>query len=496
MEQETRQLQEGPQRQAGESTATVIIYGGGAGSGKTYWLAHENAKYWDDSAYGSVIFRRTKPELKGIGSIWDECLSLYPLLGGDLVESRLECTFPSGARVKLDGLEHEKDKLKYQGKSLGGIAFDELTHFTEGQFWFLFSRLRGWLGAKCRATCNPDPDSWVRQLVDWYIGEDGYPIADRSGVVRWFARKGEDLLWFDTEEEGISQGLKPISLTFISAKIWDNRILLAKDPDYLAKLEALPPVERARLLGGNWNVRLSAGDYFQEAWFPVRDAGALAHRLAGHPRDEDIIRKFRCWDCAGTPHKGDTVPGSRTKALAEGDPDWTVGLLLGETRTGLLIILDCVYCRDTPGEVERLIIETAIKDGPTVKVLEWQDPGQAGVYQVAGRRKAIAAGCGFGAKYEAIVARENKEEYAKLPSRTTNKGRILLQRGPWNRWLLNQLTAFPNKKVHDDAVDALSLGCTWIFDNPRSAQGLPKQVDEVARHVSNDVRTTSRIRSL
>src|SRR5262249_40601538 len=48
---------------------------------------------------------------------------------------------------------------------------------------------------------------------------------------------------------------RPKSVTFVPARVHDNRKLLDKDPDYLANLQSLPPVERARLLGGNWKVR-------------------------------------------------------------------------------------------------------------------------------------------------------------------------------------------------------------------------------------------------
>ena len=52
-----------------------------------------------------------------------------------------------------------------------------------------------------RATCNPDPDSFVRRLIDWWIGPDGYPIKERSGVIRWFVRdEAGALRWFDTKE--------------------------------------------------------------------------------------------------------------------------------------------------------------------------------------------------------------------------------------------------------------------------------------------------------
>ena len=53
-----------------------------------------------------------------------------------------------------------------------------------------------------RATCNPDADSWVRSLIDWWIDPDtGFPIKERSGVLRWFVRDGDSLHWADTRAD-------------------------------------------------------------------------------------------------------------------------------------------------------------------------------------------------------------------------------------------------------------------------------------------------------
>ncbi len=52
-----------------------------------------------------------------------------------------------------------------------------------------------------RATCNPDADSWVASFIDWWIGDDGYAIKERSGVMRWMVRIGDDIVWADTPEE-------------------------------------------------------------------------------------------------------------------------------------------------------------------------------------------------------------------------------------------------------------------------------------------------------
>ena len=93
--------------------------------------------------------------------------------------------FPSGARISFACLEDEAAVLKWQGSQIALICFDELTHFSRAQFFYMLSRNRSTCGVRpyVRATCNPDSDSWVADLVSWWISpETGYPLPERSGV--------------------------------------------------------------------------------------------------------------------------------------------------------------------------------------------------------------------------------------------------------------------------------------------------------------------------
>ncbi len=203
-------------------------------------------------------------------------MQLYPLLKAHPREAFLEWIFPSGAKVKFAHLEHEKNVYDWQGSQIPLIGFDELTHFSAAQFWYLISRNRSTSGVPgyIRATCNPDVNSWVRQLIDWWIDKEGYPIQERSGILRWFIRRDDTLVWGNSRQELLDKygaDELPKSLTFVPSSVHDNKILLEKDPSYLANLRALSRVERLRLLGGNWNVRASAGMLFQREWFPIVD---------------------------------------------------------------------------------------------------------------------------------------------------------------------------------------------------------------------------------
>ena len=105
------------------------------------------------------------------------------------------------------------------------------------------------------------------------------PAAVR--VVRYYIRVSEKIVWADRPEdlvqhlptpETLPPGVdppRPISVTFIPAKVFDNPALLQANPEYFAWLLSLPLLERERLLGGNWKIRPAAGLYFKRQWCAV-----------------------------------------------------------------------------------------------------------------------------------------------------------------------------------------------------------------------------------
>src|SRR5262249_45257748 len=140
------------------------------------------------------------------------------------------------------------------------------------QFWYLFSRNRSTCGVRpyIRLTCNPDPDSFVAKLIAWYLDADGNPRPSASGVIRWFIRDDSgELQWSDTRPplKAKYPHLTPKSFTYIPGKVYDNRILLEKNPSYLANLQALDVVQRSRLLDGNWKTRYNSGLVFNAKTF-------------------------------------------------------------------------------------------------------------------------------------------------------------------------------------------------------------------------------------
>lgn len=265
MSEDVRRLrpQPGPQTQFASTRADIAIYGGAAGGGKSWSILADAARYTRVPGFSAVMFRRTFPQLTQEGGLWPESQELYLALGGIPNASTHTWRFSTQTReavVAMRHLQHEKDKHSHQGAQYAGIYFDELTHFTEGMWWYMFSRNRSLCGVRpyMRAGTNPDPDSWVRAFVDWWIDDDGFPDPEKAGKLRWFRRVSGRLQWYDEPTEGA------VSATFIPARLEDNQILERSDPGYRARLEALTDVDRAQLLAGNWNVR-HEGSAFQ-AW--------------------------------------------------------------------------------------------------------------------------------------------------------------------------------------------------------------------------------------
>lgn len=358
-------------------------------------------------------------------------MPLYGAAKASLQLDSLTWTFPAGAKVRFSHLEHDKTVLDWQGAQIPFIGFDELTHFTSQQFWYLLSRNRSTCGVRpyVRATCNPDADSWVAALISWWLdAETGLAIPERSGALRWFVRPGEALVWADTpqELEHDYPGSQPKSLTFVPATLESNRVLMAADPGYRSNLMALPMVERERLLGGNWKVRPSAGMYFQRRWCQFVDAIPAGTRFV------------RGWDLAATPK------------TEHNDPDFTVAVKIGKCTDGRFIVVHHLKFRGAPMEVETAVLNTASQDGFECRIAIPQDGGQAGKDQAQRYARALA---GYTVRTKPVTG--DKATRFGAFSAQAEHGNVLILKGAWNEEFCSALEAFPEAR-HDDDADAAS----------------------------------------
>ena len=443
--------QPGFQEKVLSSRADITIIGGAAGAGKSYVELLAAARhvqphrglngklYRPPQGFAAVFFRRTTKQIRVPGGLWDDAATIYPLIGGEPNQTDLEYSWPTG-KIKFAGLEHETSVLDWHGSQIPLLLFDELTTFSSKMFWYMQSRNRSACGIRpyTIASCNPDADSWVADLIEWWIDQDrgsdtyGLPVKEREGVLRYFTRNADAIVWGDTVDDVVAQmpGLAPEminSLTFVPGRLDENRILEKADPTYRAKLMAMSRVERARLLGGNWKVRPISGDVFKRSEATVIDVVP-----------DDILSVVRRWDLAAS------EPTEKRPS-----PDWTCGVKMGKRENGRYVILHAEFAQKRSAAVRELVLRVAMADGVDVKIIVPQDPGQAGVDQVDSYVTLLD---GFDVEQERETGQ--KETRAEPFSAQWQANKVDVLRGPWNDELFSQLEGFPDPAVHDDAVDA------------------------------------------
>jgi predicted phage terminase large subunit-like protein len=449
--------QPGPQTTFLSSPADIAIFGGSAGGGKSYGLLLEALRHTSVPKFNAVIFRRTLADVRKAGALLDTSRELYGEIGATFRSDTFTWSFPTRTTITFGHLEHENTVLTWQGSQVCFLAFDELTHFTRSQFFYMLSRSRSVCGVRpyVRATTNPDADSWVAEFISWWIDQNtGFPIEERSGVLRWFARIGDVLQWADTREELVSKfpDSEPKSVTFILSRLEDNPILMRADPGYRANLLALGRVERERLLGGNWKIRPSAGLYFRREWCEIVDA---------IPARTDFVRG---WDLAST------------EKTSENDPDWTAGTKIGRMPDGRFIVAHHVRMQESPHKVERAVLNTASADGPSVRIHLPQDPGQAGKHQAQHYTKMLA---GFTVR-TMPVSGDKTTRFGPF-SAQAEAGNVVVLRGQWNEDWFTSLENFPSA-AHDDDADSTSEAF-----NALSRRG-PMTISDDALNLAKQVR--------
>jgi len=413
------------------------VYGGGAGGGKSWALLFEPLRHVANPRFGAVIFRRTAPEISAEGGLWDESFKLYGPLGATPSASQHLWTFPGGGAVSFGHMQYETDLLKWHSAQIALIGFDELTTFTERQFFYMLSRNRSTCGVRpyMRATCNPDSDSWVARLLAWWIDQEtGYPIPERSGVVRWFVRDGDALDWSNSKQELQDRhpGIPPKSFTFVPAKLSDNKVLEKADPGYRANLLALATVDRERLLGdpvkgGNWKIR-TGGKFFDRL---------RANVVPSVPTGTVAVRY---WDTAAT------------KGSASAN---TAGVLMGRTPTGRYVVIDCAAVNGTPAERKSLMKQVSAADrrrtGCSILGTWIEQPAGFGTESVESDIKDLA---GFAVQANKVGSSDgSKEERAKPLSAQWEVGNVDVVDGEWTEAYLAEMDAFPNGSKKD-RVDA------------------------------------------
>lgn len=115
-------------------------------------------------ARGSSCCAAPWPELER--SLVPAALRLYPQSVASYKVSEHRWNFINGSTLEFGYCDAESDVTKYQSAEYDVIRFDELTHFTESQFTYLISRIRGAnpYPKQVKSTTNPGGigHQWVK----------------------------------------------------------------------------------------------------------------------------------------------------------------------------------------------------------------------------------------------------------------------------------------------------------------------------------------------
>lgn len=400
-----------------------ILYGGAAGGGKSVAQLMAALQFVDVPGYSAILFRKTYSDLSLPGALIDMSKQwLMPFVETKEVrwsEKEKQYTFPSGASLSFGYLESANDCYRYQGAEFQYIGMDEVTHIDPDNYRYLFSRLRKpktlQVPLRFRATANPGG-----QFGEYYYQ-------------RFFV-------------EGKEHGR-----IFIPAGLDDNPYLDAEA--YKESLNELDPIERERLLNGNWEIKAS-GDMLNRHWFtivPSKDVPRQASRV-------------RYWDMAGTDPK-------KRKGRDKREPDWTVGFKLAMYQ-GMYWIEDIIRVQKTPHDIEELVRQTAMYDGFTCAIRMEQEPGSSGIAVIERYAREVLQGYNF----LGVPSSGSKVERARNASAAAEGGRVMISDKCRNMLaFMDEADLFPFG-LHDDTIDGFSGAFNYFKPSsiPRAPTGLKK----------------------
>jgi len=369
------------------------FFGGAAGGGKSDALLAGAAMYVDEPGYNAILFRRTLEDHKLAEGLIPRSLEWW---GGKAKWNGQDYRwkFPSGATVSFGYMAAPTDHFRYQSAAFQYIGFDELSHFEEQQYRYMFSRLRRLEGVeiplRMRSASNPGG-----------VGHDW--------VKRRFIDPG------DPERP------------YVPSRLEDNPYLDRKS--YVKSLNYLDTTNREQLLNGDWEVR-PPGGMFKRGWFTiVKEAPA------------DVQAAVRYWDLAATA----PAPGK--------EPAYTSGALLG-IKDGVYYVIDIQRFQGRPMEVESRVKQTAILDTKrpyNIQIWMEQEPGSSGVNTIDHYAREILLGYTF--RGDKVTG--SKELRASPVSSAAEAGNVRLVIGPWVDAFLDESEVFPEGK-YKDQVDSVS----------------------------------------
>jgi len=245
----------------GKSWALVV---GGLGLGYTYTIGQPAVMYED---YRGVIFRRETPQL---GDLIDKAKKIYckPPFNARAIQKQhgkpgFVFLFPWGSEIYFCHMENEKDKYKHDGFSYQYIGFDELTQFTITQYKHMFSRARSVIpGIRpiIRNTTNPIGTGLIWVKKRFIKNGDFRMIPGLTYFFRPDPNKEQREDYTGIQCDRFHKLAK--SRTYIPGNLFENKILMENDPDYINNIIAQGKRYERALLYNDWDA--FGGDFFDD----------------------------------------------------------------------------------------------------------------------------------------------------------------------------------------------------------------------------------------
>lgn len=313
--------------------------------------------------------RRTTPQLVGPGGLLTKCKRIFSrVYKPDEYTWRAKdgkfVFHKSGAEIYLKHFENDQADLNWQGTEANLFYVDEGTQFTQHMVQYIMSRMRNpscpQVQPHLKITCNPDESHFFKKWVEPYLTENGTPDRSKDGMVRYFTFQNGEFIWGDTKQDlvrnyGVDE-VDCLSFTFISATVFDNKIIQQVNPKYVSWLKGLKGVERARLLEGNWFVREQGTSFFNRSW--VEEIQSID--------EKDVVATARTFDFAMT-----------LKSDINRSPDYTASCRMRKLKNGMYVVDDMRRIRVRPGGWYDFVMQCAADDPVNTDYYLPIDPGPA-----------------------------------------------------------------------------------------------------------------------
>ncbi len=437
----------GPQTKFHSSNAYEVLYGGAAGGGKTESLLMEALRYIHVPGYAAVLFRRTFGELRQANGLIERSRVVCPKLGGKFNEQEHIWRFEGGGVLMFSHLEHAKDRTKHDSAEYAFVGFDELHTFLESQYDYLGSRVRTTaidphtgkvVPARIRAGTNP-PFTTEGMWVNKRFFDKLVPFE-----TKYFVKVD------DKELEVSKDHPSALSRVFIPSRVFDNKVLMEADPGYIARLKALPFLDRMRLLEGQWDVPVK-GNVFKREWFEGKILSAVPEGL----------KWVRFWDLAISLKDKASFTASPRIAIDE---------------SANLYIRDMIRYKKTWPESRIIMKNTILDEEDTAQHgIEAKLHGQAAVEDLNNDPDLV------GHSIIPIQVTVDKLVRALPWSAKAEQGKVYLINGPWVKAALDEFEVFDGlSNTFDDQVDGVSGGVQML--------AVPKWKNVKFMHLSQGLR--------